>query len=133
MSTNPDPNAQSPAGDGLQFQTAETVDDRKRCTFCKAVLDGTYYQIQGLNACAPCAEARQAYQDLPDSREKFLKALLYGAGAAFAGLVVWATVQVVTGFNIGLLAIAVGWFVGTAIKKATEGHTVENIKFWRFF
>ena len=134
MSSTTDPtNTPPPGGDGLQFQTAETVDEHERCVFCKAVLEGTYYQIQGLNACAKCGEARKAQQDLPDSREKFLKALLYGSGAAFAGWVVWATVQIITGINIGLLAIAVGWFVGTAIRKATEGHTSRKYQFMAVF
>ena len=111
------------APDELQFQTAESSDKRRRCAFCKSVLTGSYYQVAGFDACTTCAESRQAAQDLPDSQQKFLKALLYGGGAALAGLIVWSAVSIVTGLKIGLLAIAVGWMVGTAIRKGTGGHT----------
>jgi hypothetical protein len=109
--------------DELQFQTAEKVDDRKRCAACQAVLDESFYQIQGVDVCMACAAARRVGQELPDSRKKFLRALLYGGGAAFLGWAGWSAVEIITGLQIGLLAIGVGWMVGTAIRKGTEGHT----------
>jgi hypothetical protein len=123
MSSNPNPNPPPAATDDLQFQTAETFDNRKRCASCNAVLEESFYQIQGVDVCGSCAAARRAGQELPDSRKKFLRALAYGSGAAFLGWAGWSAVEIITGFQIGLLAIAVGWMVGTAIRKGTEGHT----------
>lgn len=90
---------------------------------CNAVLEESFYQIQGVDVCGNCAAARRAGQELPDSRKKFLRALAYGSGAAFLGWAGWSAVEIITGFQIGLLAIAVGWMVGTAIRKGTAGHT----------
>jgi hypothetical protein len=123
MSPNPDPNSPPPPTGDLQFQTAETLDTRKRCAACSTVLEETFYQIQGVDVCGNCAAARRAGQDLPDGNKKFLRALAYGSGAALLGWVGWSAVEIITGFQIGLLAIAVGWMVGTAIRKGTEGHT----------
>src|SRR5258708_2829543 len=112
MPSSPDPLSNPFSGpDGLQFRTAETADTRRRCGFCKSVLIDHYYQLAGVDACASCGEARLASQSLPDSKGKFLRALLYGGGAALAGLIVWSTVQIVTHIQIGLLAIGVGWMV----------------------
>ncbi|MBI2686153.1 MAG: hypothetical protein HYX27_07545 [Acidobacteria bacterium] len=124
MSPNTDPTASPPTLSGdLQFQTAETLDTRKKCTACNSVLESAFYQVQGANVCEICASARRAFQELPDSKQKFLRAFLYGAGAAFLSWVGWSILVVTTGFQIGLLAIGVGWFVGTAIRRGTEGHT----------
>ncbi len=124
MSPNPEqPPPPTSAHEELQFHTAETVDTRPKCGACCAVLASSFYQIQGVNVCAACAEARRAYQELPDSAAKFGKALLYGAGAAALGWAGWSAVEIATGFQIGLLAIGVGWLVGTAIRKGTDGHT----------
>lgn len=124
MSPNPEqPPPPASAHEELQFHTAETVDTRPKCGACSAVLDATFYQIEGVNVCAGCADARRAYQELPDSGAKFGKALLYGSGAAALGWAGWSAVEIATGFQIGLLAIGVGWLVGTAIRKGTDGHT----------
>ena len=120
---NPSPESVPPPAADLQFQTAESVDDRKRYAVCNVVLAESFYQIQGVDVCGDCAAARRTGQELPDSRQKFLRALLYGSGAALLGWAGWSAVEIVTGFQIGLLAIGVGWLVGTAIRKGTEGHT----------
>ena len=122
MNLNPDAAPQG-APDDLQFHTAEAVDSRPRCGGCGTVLAESFWQIQGVNVCGDCAAARKAAQDLPDIRQKFFRALLYGSGAALLGWAGWSAVEIATGFQIGLLAIGVGWLVGTAIRKGTGGHT----------
>jgi len=126
---NPNPDSPPRPADDLQFQTAETIDNRPRCGACNTVLSESFYQIQGVNVCGNCATARKTGQELPDSRQKFLRALLYGSGAAFLGWAGWSAVEIATGFQIGLLAIGVGWMVGTAIRKGTEGHTSRKYQF----
>jgi hypothetical protein len=123
MDPNSDVTPQPVASGDLQFQTAEAVDNRPRCPLCQTAMEGPYYQIQGVNVCPACAEARRTQQELPDSRQKFLRAFLYGSGAAFASWVVWSVVEIATGMQLGILAIGVGWAVGTAIRKGTVGHT----------
>jgi hypothetical protein len=50
-----------------------------------------------------------------------MRALLFGIGAAIVGMAVYATFVIVTGWIIGYVALAVGWMVGTAIKKGSGG------------
>lgn len=109
----------SPA-DGLQFQTAEFAG--RKCTLCNSAIGSTYYQVQGRDACPTCAQMRLASQNSSDSGGKMLKALLWGGGAAVLGSAVFAAVALM-GFQLAILSIGVGWLVGTAIKKGTDGHT----------
>ncbi len=106
--------------DGLQFQTAEFAG--RKCTLCSSAIGDSYYQIQGRDACPTCAQMRLASQNSSDSGSKMLKALLWGGGAAILGSAAFAAVALL-GFQLAILSIGVGWLVGTAIKKGTDGHT----------
>lgn len=58
----------------------------------------------------------------PDSN--FPLAVVVGAVAAVAGAGLWALVTVVTGYQLGLMAIAVGVLVGLAIRHTGRGSSV---------
>jgi hypothetical protein len=47
--------------------------------------------------------------------------LLLGIGAAVLGLALYSTVAIVTGWTIGYVALAVGWLVGKAMIKGSNG------------
>jgi hypothetical protein len=47
--------------------------------------------------------------------------LLYGGLAAAAGTVVWSLIISLTGYELGLIAIAVGIAVGVAVRKGSRG------------
>jgi len=112
----------SPSGgtDDLQFHKAEF--SGRKCAVCQSAIGDTFYQIQGRDACATCAQMRLANQNIGDSGGKMLKALLWGAGAAFLGSAAFAIVAFM-GLRLAILSIGIGWLVGTAIKKGTDGHT----------
>lgn len=112
------------SADDLQFQTAEVPDDRKKCSFCQQPVGETFYQVQGFDACPSCAESRIAGQNLPDPG--FLRPFAYGSAAALGGLIAWSTISIMTGWEIGIIAIGVGWGVGTAIRKGTNGYTAKK-------
>ena len=116
-----------PQPDELQFQHAEFVGEKPslRCAACHAAIQGTYYHVQGAVTCEQCALNRQALQGAPSGRTTFLRAALYGLGAAIAGSVIFALVSL-TGFTFGIVAILVGIMVGKAIRHATLGRTTRG-------
>ncbi len=116
--------AELPQPDELQFQHAEFVGEKPsvRCAACKAEIQGSYYHVHGAVTCEQCALVRQAQQGGPAGRTTFLRAALYGLGAAIAGSVIFALVSL-TGFQFGIIAILVGIMVGKAIRYATGGRT----------
>jgi len=90
------------------------------CRICSSRIAGDYYRINNQMACAECAE--QARNGQPtDSHAAFARGLLLGSAGAVAGLVLYATVAIVTGWTIGYLALAVGWLVGKGITKGSNG------------
>jgi len=112
----------SPAGetDDLQFQKAEFAG--RTCTACRAAIGDTYYQIQGRDACPTCAQLRLATQNATDSGGKMFKGFLWGSGAAFLGSAGYALLLFMN-VQLSIVSIGIGWLVGTAIKKGTDGHT----------
>ena len=71
-------------------------------------------------ACAACGE--RAQHELPkDSHGRFVRALLFGIGAALVGLILYATFEIATGLIIGYVSLAVGYIVGKGIKMGSRG------------
>jgi hypothetical protein len=55
------------------------------------------------------------------ARQNFPLAVIAGLTAAIAGAVLWAGVTVATDYKLGLMALAVGYLVGQAIRIAGQG------------
>jgi hypothetical protein len=71
-------------------------------------------------ACGKCAA--QARDGQPaDSHAAFLRGLLLGGGAAVVGLILYATFTILTDLYIGFIALGVGWLVGKAMMKGSNG------------
>jgi hypothetical protein len=116
------PMVNNPGNSAPQFGTAEYVGPPESdiCHYCRLPIAGNYYRVNGFLACAACAETSR--RDLSrDNHSTFSRALLYGVGAALAGMVLYATFEIVTGIIIGYVSLAVGWMVGTAMVKGSKG------------
>ena len=72
-----------------------------------------------LNQTAAPAETFTA--DTPIDCGSFPKALVFGLLAALVGAVCWATVTVLTGYQIGWMAVGVGFLVGLAVRLGGKG------------
>jgi hypothetical protein len=67
-----------------------------------------------------CAERIQSGQQKPPAIS-LATAILYGAGAALAGCIIYAAVAVLLNIEIGIVAIAVGYMVGKAVRAGSRG------------
>jgi len=106
--------------DSIQFQTAEFADNTPKCSACKAAIPDEFFQLAGQNICSNCAEIVRRHQELP-SMAAFSRGLLYGAGAALLCFIGYAAFIMITGIEVGLIAIAVGYAVGMAVRKGSNG------------
>jgi hypothetical protein len=111
----------------LQFQSAEPIAGQAgsqisatRCAACKQPVIGQYFHAAGQVVCPGCAERIQTGQQAPPPIS-LLPAVLYGLGAAVLGSALYATVAIVTGLAIGLVAIVIGVMVGKAVRHASGG------------
>src|SRR5262245_22676947 len=105
-----------------QFSTAEYQPQKgaDRCKTCDQPVFGQYYRVNGVTTCRQCADT--ANNSLPkDSSAKFMRAVLFGAGGATLGLILYSTVGIVTGLAIGYVSLAVGWIVGRAMMMGSGG------------
>jgi hypothetical protein len=103
----------------LQFETVEGAGPAA-CAACGAPLVIEYHTINGHPVCAGCRTREQAAHTQDQQWTRFFTALAYGFGAALTGgLLYWGFVRL-TGIELGLLAIAVGWFVGKAVMKGSN-------------
>ncbi|MGA9305457.1 MAG: hypothetical protein WBW31_08645 [Candidatus Sulfotelmatobacter sp.] len=103
-----------------QFGTAE-YSAGNRCRVCQQPTGGAYYRVKASVVCPNCAEKMRGALPM-DSHAAFVRALAYGIGAAAAGLVGYALIAILLqGWVISYMSIGVGWIVGTAMIKGSNG------------
>ena len=116
--TNPPP---------LQFDTAvpiappagaEAVSSGVTCAGCQTVQTVEYFDVNGQSVCEKCRDeiSRQAE---PPGWGAVGRAAAFGIVAAILGAILYYAVIAITNFEIGIVAIAIGYMVGWAIRKAT--------------
>lgn len=110
------------ATDDLQFDRAESTAPEQpalSCTVCKRAILDKYYTANGATVCDGCRQ--QLERELTAPNRQWPLAIALGVGAAILGAILYFGVTAITGYEIGLVAIAVGWLVGRAIQKGTGG------------
>jgi len=105
-----------------QFGTAEYVGTPggDHCHFCHQPIGTTYYRTNSAMTCASCAD-KLSRELAPDTHASFVRAIVFGIGAAILGMILYATFEIVTGIVIGYAALAVGWIVGKAMITGSKG------------
>jgi hypothetical protein len=91
------------------------------CAACARPLDTEYFDVNGKPVCDSCRAAVERHTETPGGLGVFARAILFGVGAAIAGAVLYYAVIAITEFEIGLVAIAIGYMVGYAVRAAAGG------------
>ena len=89
------------------------------CTSCGASIATEYYERNGSVICGTCAQTQAVGGGTSVTR--FLRALASGTLAAAAGAALYFGVAKLTGYEFGLMAIVVGFAVGTAVRWGSYG------------
>jgi hypothetical protein len=114
-----EPTASAP----LQFDTVEPAAGQtagiaaRTCTACRASMTGEYYLANAQIVCPACRDRLEAEMDRPGN---IPMALLLGAGGGAVGAAIWYAVVAITDYQIGLIAILVGWLVGRGVLKGSK-------------
>jgi hypothetical protein len=107
----------------LQFDRAdfaEAAAPSAPCSACGQAIWSVYYAANGRVLCEAC----KAALDLGGQGSgfgRFGKAALYGLGAGALGSGIWYAVRAATGYEVGIIAVAVGVMVGAAVRKGSNG------------
>jgi hypothetical protein len=91
------------------------------CVDCKQTIADEYFDINGDAVCDHCRKQIVDQLATPAGLGVFGRAGLYGVAAAIAGAILYYAVIAITDFEIGLVAIAIGYMVGWGVQKATGG------------
>lgn len=115
--------------DDLQFDRAVHPDAPNDpnaglvCAMCKAPLQTEYFHVAERPTCANCkAAVERASQDAATQGRRpaiFVRAFIFGLVAAIAGAILYYAVIALTGWEIGLVAIVIGFMVGFAVHKGS--------------
>jgi hypothetical protein len=108
----------------LQFDRAEFAQAEPGSALCRACnepVGSAYYAVNGQVVCERCKTALETQRALGSPVGRFLRAALYGLGGGVLGAGVWYAVRATTGYELGLIAIGVGFLVGAGVRKGSDG------------
>jgi hypothetical protein len=106
--------------DPLRFDTSGAPASAT-CSACRHPISHTYYTVGDQVACERCkAELERALQE-PPGLAGFVRAIALGSAAGLLGAAVWYAIRVASGYELGIIAIAIGFFVGVAVKRGSGG------------
>lgn len=113
--------AQPPtAGDDLQFDRAEFVaggaEGVINCTRCNRRIADAYFTLAADVLCASCAGAAAAALRGGSAAGRVVRAVFLGGIAGGIGAGIYYGVAALTGYEIGLVALVVGFLVGMAVR-----------------
>jgi hypothetical protein len=100
----------------------------ERCLRCRQSLTKHFFLLNGQPLCEQCADAAVA-APAEGADAAFLKAMLNGLAAAIIGCILYAVVEIATGWTIGYMALAVGWLVGKGMKLGSGGRGGRRYQF----
>ncbi|MSR65111.1 MAG: DUF4339 domain-containing protein [Verrucomicrobiae bacterium] len=112
------------AAPALQFDRAEFVgaaQASRTCSLCKEPIHDFYYEVNAAVVCSKCQEKMGSALKGGSGMMRFLKASVAGLAAASVGAAIWFLILKTTGYEFGLLAIAIGFLVGIAVRWGSEG------------
>ncbi len=90
-----------------------------QCAQCHQAIASSYYTVNKQLLCESCKERVTAQPD-GSAMGRFLRAILFGTGAAALGAGLWYAVTALTGYEFGLIAIVVGFLVGAAVRVGSS-------------
>jgi len=107
--------------DPLQFDRVEKPAATAACANCKRPLGATYYQANGFVICESCRTVIEEQWNANSSVSRFPVAVLWGVGAAALGAGLYFGFTAIAKFELSLIAIAVGYIVGRAVRAGSGG------------
>jgi hypothetical protein len=115
--------------EGLQFDTAEPAgpapagagSSSVTCASCRNTISGSYYEVNAAILCEACRAVLSEQLAGGSELGRGAKAVAFGLGAAAAGSALYYAILELTGYEIGLVALVVGFLVGKAVNRGSEG------------
>ena len=110
--------------DSLQFDQAEpatTTSAGTACAACSKAIADTYHTINDQVLCEPCRRRIEADWTGGSGSSRAGKALMFGFAGAAVGAGIYYGVLALTGYEVGLIAIVVGYLAGKGVRMGSGG------------
>jgi hypothetical protein len=110
--------------DGLQFDQAEpatTTAAGATCAACGRALSDEYHTINDKVCCEACRRRMEAAWTGGSGSARAGRALVFGLAGAAVGAGIYYAVLALTGYEIGLIAIVVGYLAGKGVRIGSGG------------
>jgi len=106
------------ADETLQFDRAERTEPPAglSCTSCHRAIGDHYYSFAGRVLCEDCARKIEVALAHPGDLGR---GILLAIGGGIVGGAVYYGVAAISGYDIGLIAILVGWLVGRGMQRGS--------------
>jgi hypothetical protein len=109
------------SNESIQFDRAEFDQSTAfPCAFCKTPIAGDYFQVNGQTSCPNCREQLNAAISGGSKTVRALRALAAGTAAGIVGFFIYWGVRALTGYEVGLISILVGFMVGGAVRWGAQ-------------
>jgi len=114
----------------MQFDTAvprgttsdsEATQQGVSCAVCRRAIAAEYFDVNGQSVCGPCRDQLAEQTVPPRGWAVLVRPALYGFAAAILGAILYYAVIAITDFEIGIVAIAIGYMVGYAVRAGAGG------------
>ena len=117
----PQESASEPLEPELRFDTVEAAPAIPACARCSREIASEYHEVNGAIICPDCRAQLEAAAESGSGAGRLSRAAVFGLVGAIAGAALYYAILAITGYEIGLVAIAVGWLVGRAVQLGS-GH-----------
>lgn len=91
------------------------------CARCGKALVGSYHMMNAEMICGGCRAHVQRMMNDGSGFGRVGRAFVFGLGAAIVGGGIWYAIQESTGWQVGLIAVLVGWMIGKAVNRGSNG------------
>jgi hypothetical protein len=107
--------------DGAFSQNPRSGSANAACSVCQSPVFDAYFTRNGDLVCTRCEAPVRAVGPSGSAVTRFSGAGAIGIVAAAIASALWMLVTELTGYEIGLMAIAVGWIIGVAVNTGSRG------------
>ena len=106
--------------DELRFDQPDASPGATTCARCRFAITTRYFEVNGHVVCWKC-KTELARGAEGSAAGRLARASAYGLGGAIVGAGIYYAILALTGYEIGLVAIAVGWLVGRGVQQGSGG------------
>ena len=90
------------------------------CAVCQTPSEAEYFDVNGSILCSRCRTVAESAAEAPRGFVALMTAGVYGLVAGVFGAIVYYAVIAITNFEIGIVAILIGYMVGYAVRTGAR-------------